>query len=161
MKLPVSSGLSGNVEYVQVSTRANVGSLRAWCVCCRWAAGWDDGQLLLYMQVCVSDVQVSATQRGKISVLGLTLDKAVYTVVEGRSMSARILRTSSPVQSYTWYPECSLKPGGKNWKSVIYAHRRSNLVLTTSGTSCSGSTKRHSNSPVTHRHRTGRLTEFL
>jgi len=43
LKLPVSSGLSGNVEYVQVSARANVGSLRAWCeglLCgCRWAAG--------------------------------------------------------------------------------------------------------------------------
>jgi len=88
LKLRVSFGLSGNVEYGQVSTHANLGSLRAWCdglLCgCRWAASWDEGQLLLYMQVYVSDVQVSATQRGKISVLGLTLDKAVYTVVEGR-----------------------------------------------------------------------------
>lgn len=135
---------------MKVSARANVGSLRAWCeglLCgCRWAASWDDDQLLLYMQVYVSDVQVSTTQRGKISVLGLTLDKAVYTLAEGWSVSAHILHTSFPVQSHTWFPECFPKPGEKNRKSIIYTHRRNNLVLTTSGTSCSGGTKRHINS---------------
>jgi len=82
-------------------------------VCCRLAASRDNGQLLLYMQGCVSDVQVSTTQRGKISVLDLTLDMAVYTVVEEQSLSAHILHTSSPEQSHPWFPECSPKPGEK------------------------------------------------
>jgi len=51
------------------------------------------------MQGCVSGVQVSTTQRGKISVLDLTLDMAVYTVVEEQSLSAHILHTSSPEQA--------------------------------------------------------------
>jgi hypothetical protein len=154
-----------NVENVQVSTRVNVGSLRAWCealLCgCRLAASWDDGHLLLYMQVCVSDVQVSTTQRGKISVLGLTLDtldKAVYTLVKSSFVTtntAQILSSAQPsviswVFSQTW---------DENWKSIIYTHRRSNLILTTWGSSCSSGTKRHRNSP-SHSDRTWRLTEF-
>lgn len=57
--------------------------------------------------------------------------------------TAHILSSAEPsiisrVFSQTWK---------KNRKSIIYTHHRSNLVLTTSGTSCSGSTKSHSNSP--------------
>ena len=82
-----------------------------------------------------------------MSVLGLTLDKAVYTLVEERSMSAHVPHTAFPVQSHPWFPECSPKPWENTQKSIIYTHCRSNLFLTTSGTSCSGGTKSHSNSP--------------
>ena len=92
---------------------ANVGSLQAWregLLCgCRLAASWDDGHLLLYMQVCVSDVQVNTTQRVKISILGLTkgsiylCGRAVYV----RTHTAPILSGVEPsiiswVFSHTW-----------------------------------------------------------
>jgi hypothetical protein len=99
------------------------------------------------MQVCLSDVQVSATQRGKISVLGLTLDKALYMPWCRSDLCPRTCCTHT-LQYKTIHDFLSVLPNlGKNQKSIIYTRCRSNLVLTTSGSFCSGGTRRCSNAP--------------
>jgi len=96
---------------------------------------------------CVYLMSRLVQQRGKISVFGLTLDKALY-IPWWRSGLCPHTYCTHPLQYKAIHDFLSVLPNlGKNRKSIIYTRCRSNLDLTTSGTFCSGGTKRHSSSP--------------